>query len=389
LAAKPTIIMNTQYDYIILGTGCSGFSLAYRMANHSFFANKKVLLIDQNIKATNDRTWCFWQKGEGVFESLVHHKWQDCKYTDGVFSTIQNIAPYEYKMIRSAKLYKHCTATLKAQSNFEWHYGIVNNVTETSAEVEVSVGDITFTCKHLFSSVLLTEPAITEKDIYLLQHFKGWFIHTEQQHFNSKQATLMDFSISQEKGTAFCYTLPLSAQDALVEYTLFTETELQQEEYDVALKNYLIQQGISDYQIVEQEFGIIPMTSALLSKNSARISYIGTAGGATKSSTGYTFTYIQQQCDAIIEQIVNAKKINSQVHANRFRLYDATLLQLLAKGKPSGKEIFTRLYQKNTMPQLFKFLDSATSFDEELRLMSKTQIGPFAKAFLQARKLIK
>jgi lycopene beta-cyclase len=389
LAEITSIIMSQHYDYIILGTGCAGFSLAYRMSQDAFFSNKKILLLDQNIKAANDRTWSFWEKGEGIFEKIVHHKWQTCKYTDGVFETIQNTDPYQYKMIRSAKLYRHCTEAIKQHANFDWHYGIVNSVNENENHVEVKMGEVAFTCTHLFSSVLLQEPTIAEKDIYLLQHFKGWFIHTEQPHFDPTQATIMDFSVSQKHGATFCYTLPLSTQDALVEYTLFTATELEPQEYDEALKNYLAQQGITDYQIVEQEFGIIPMTSALLSKNTDRISYIGTAGCATKPSTGYTFMYIQKQCDNIIEQLVQGKKLSSQVHANRFRLYDTTLLQLLDSGELSGKEIFTRLYQKNTMQQLFKFLDSATSFDEELKLMSTTQIASFFKAFLKARKIVK
>jgi lycopene beta-cyclase len=389
VAANSRLIMSKHYDYIILGTGCAGFSLAYRMSQNKFFAHKKILLLDQNIKVTNDRTWCFWESGDGLFEKIVHHKWQTCKYTDGNFETTQNVAPYQYKMIRSAKLYKYCTEAIKAHTNFEWQYGVVNEVNETTDHVEVKINEFVFTCNHLFTSVLLQEPTIQEKDIYLLQHFKGWFIHTHQPHFNPEQATIMDFSISQKHGSAFCYTLPLSPNDALVEYTLFTATELEPNEYDEALKDYLAQQCITDYQIAEQEFGIIPMTSALLSTNTARSTYIGTAGGATKPSTGYTFMYIQKQCDKIIEQLVAAKKINSQVHANRFRLYDTTLLQLLDSGALGGKEIFTRLYQKNTMPQLFKFLDNDTSFNEELKLMSTTQIASFGKAFLKARKIVK
>jgi lycopene beta-cyclase len=84
LAANAKVIMSQHYDYIILGTGCAGFSLAYRMSQNAFFANKKILLLDQNIKAANDRTWSFWEKGDGIFEKIVHHKWQTCIYTDGV-----------------------------------------------------------------------------------------------------------------------------------------------------------------------------------------------------------------------------------------------------------------------------------------------------------------
>ena len=53
----------TKYDYIIAGGGLSGLSLAYYL-NHSTLRNKSVLIIDQDDKTKDDRTWSFWEKGE-------------------------------------------------------------------------------------------------------------------------------------------------------------------------------------------------------------------------------------------------------------------------------------------------------------------------------------
>jgi lycopene beta-cyclase len=377
-----------HYDYIILGTGCAGFSLAYKMCKDTFFADKRILLIDQNIKASNDRTWCFWQNGTSEFEDIVHHQWQDLKYTDGEFETIQNIAPYNYKMIRSAKFYRHCTAEIKAHSNFEWAYGKVTRCSKTDDEVIVAIDNEEYTCKTLFSSILLNEPQIRSNDIYLVQHFKGYFVHTEQAVFKPNLATIMDFSVPQTHGTTFCYVLPLSETDALVEYTLFTAETLPQESYDNALQDYLKKIcGDTAYTVVEKEYGEIPMTTMRLAKNEDDIIYIGTAGGATKSSTGYTFAYIQKQTSTIVKQLKHNTYLSSTVHIKRFQIYDATLLQLLYTGALGGKEIFTRLYRKNTMQQLFKFLDSESNFLEDLKIMSTTQIAKFGKAFIKALRL--
>ncbi|MDE3214215.1 MAG: lycopene cyclase, partial [Bacteroidota bacterium] len=64
-----------QYDYIFLGTGCASLSLLMRMRAHEAFRDKKILLIDREPKIHNDRTWCFWEEGDGFFEDIVYKKW--------------------------------------------------------------------------------------------------------------------------------------------------------------------------------------------------------------------------------------------------------------------------------------------------------------------------
>ncbi|MGJ8738286.1 MAG: lycopene cyclase family protein, partial [Zobellia laminariae] len=45
--------------------------LASAMVKDDFFLNKSILLLDKDAKIANDRTWCFWEKGEGEFKSIV------------------------------------------------------------------------------------------------------------------------------------------------------------------------------------------------------------------------------------------------------------------------------------------------------------------------------
>ena len=64
-----------NYDFIIIGAGASGLLLADAMGSDSFFAQKKILILDKDAKKTNDRTWCYWEKGEGQFDEIVHKRW--------------------------------------------------------------------------------------------------------------------------------------------------------------------------------------------------------------------------------------------------------------------------------------------------------------------------
>src|SRR5687767_10156799 len=97
--------MQQHYDYIITGAGCAGLSLLRRMMQHSFFINKKILLIDKEQKTGNDRTWCFWEQQPGFFEDIVYHRWEQADFYSDHFSARYDLTPYTYKMIRGSDLY--------------------------------------------------------------------------------------------------------------------------------------------------------------------------------------------------------------------------------------------------------------------------------------------
>src|SRR3954469_9044879 len=97
-----------EYDYIIAGAGCAGLSLAMHMIESASFNDKRVLLLDLDPKRSNDRTWCFWQKEAGLFESIVCRQWQQLWFHGTQFSKKLDLSPYSYKMIRGIDFYDHC-----------------------------------------------------------------------------------------------------------------------------------------------------------------------------------------------------------------------------------------------------------------------------------------
>src|SRR5690242_377103 len=111
--------MEHKYDYIITGAGCAGLSLLQRMMIHSFFSDKKILLIDKEQKNQNDKTWCYWEKQQGFFEDIVYHHWQQIDFYSKEFSARFDLEPYQYKMIRSIDLYKTVLNEAKQHSNID------------------------------------------------------------------------------------------------------------------------------------------------------------------------------------------------------------------------------------------------------------------------------
>ncbi len=205
--------------------------------------------------------------------------------------------------------------------------------------------------------------------------------------FNPDEATLMDFRIPQEHGTTFIYTMPFSESEALVEYTVFSKEVQSNDEYNAGLtnycKNYL---NLNKYEILSEEFGIIPMTDYRFPKRINNIINIGTAGGQTKSSSGYTFRFIQKNSAQIASALINTGTpfIDESFIKKRFDLYDSTLLNILSNKKLHGAEIFEILMKNNKMSDVFKFLDNETSAAEELKIISHLPKGVFIKAFFES-----
>lgn len=378
------MLSSKSYDYIFTGAGCAGLSLLMRMISNGLTSGKKVLLIDREEKITNDRTWCFWEKEEGFFEPVVFRSWESMGFFSSEYNSQMDIAPYSYKMIRGLDFYRYCFDEIGKHSNIEFITGEVTfRHSGNSFRLYLDNEFIDTSSSIVFNSVYQPSQP-TPKTLNVLQHFKGWVIESATDVFDPAKATMMDFRVHQQYGTSFVYVLPFSEQEALIEYTLFTPSLLKPEEYDNELKSYLSDfLGITDYLIKDEEFGIIPMTNEkfYFKKNGWQI---GTAGGQTKASSGYTFQFIQKQSEAIVEHLVKGKPLeNIQSTPGRFRFYDNTLLYILYHGKLPGDRIFSRLFKRNKPEQVLRFLDNESSLAEELKIISTLPTWPFLKAALK------
>ena len=117
-----------QYDYIIAGTGCAGLSLAMHMIHSGKFNVKKIALVDETKKNTNDRTWCFWEKKENIFEPILFKSWDHLWFYGDDFYKDLAIKPYRYKMIRGIDFYKYCFEQIKQHPNFEFIHGKIESI---------------------------------------------------------------------------------------------------------------------------------------------------------------------------------------------------------------------------------------------------------------------
>jgi lycopene beta-cyclase len=374
-----------QYDYIFLGAGCASLSLLTRMQQGGLLDRRRVLVIDQAAKTSNDRTWCFWEKKPGFFEPVLHKQWEQIWFHSPGFSKKFSVSPYRYKMIRSAAFYAYCRKQL-SNTGVEFLTATVTEPMAVNGQFQCKLNDASavFGATTVFNSLPPEKKPADKKSIDWLQHFKGWLVKTATPVFNPNEAVLMDFRVNQSNGACFVYVLPLDDCHALVEYTLFSGALLEQAAYDDGLFQYMQSNwpGVA-FTVEETEFGIIPMTTRDFPWFENGMFQIGTAGGQTKASSGYTFQFIQKQSAAIttaLQQGALNPRSPLGRPSSRFRFYDKVLLTVLEQNYLDGSRVFSQLFEKNPPARIFSFLDNETSFPQELALISSLPTIPFLKA---------
>ncbi len=374
--------MQTDYDYIILGAGLSGLTMSLKMARDPFFKEKTIAIMDQDLNKGNDRTWCFWEIENNLFEKTVSYTWEQILVKGNGLSEPMNIQPYSYKKIEGADLYAFAKEELSTYSNITFIEANVKDILEEGGKISVLTEEHIFSASRVLNSIY--KPHILNgqsQEVVLQQHFIGWEVATKEPVFNKDVATYMDFSISQEGNCRFMYVLPTAPNKALLEYTLFSERLLPKAEYEQAIKDYLDNLGVTDYKITATEQGSIPMTCYNFTQhNTKNVVHIGTAGGWTKASTGYTFRHTLKKSAILLEYLKSKRSFTDYSIKNRWTFYDKVLLEVLSSHNERGAEIFTEMF-KNVPPQtMFRFLDEESTFWEELKVIWSAPKFIFMKA---------
>ena len=375
--------MRESFDYIICGAGASGLLLANSMIEDDFFRDKKILLIEKDNKSINDRTWGFWDNKVNVLDSIIFKSWDNAEFIDSSFRKNFSLSPYKYMMVKAVDFYSHFLEKIDNASNFEYVNASISEIVSNTNQNYVNTSIGKFSSKLIFSSLPLNNNINFNKYPLLNQSFIGWTIETVEDVFDENKMTLMDFDRDQKNETRFIYTLPFSSKRALIEYTLFSETLISDKEYEDGIKEYLNKRGINDYRVLEKEKGNIPMTCFPFEKsNTDKLIYIGTAGGWTKPSTGYTIKNTIEKTEELVSFIQSNQSLKKFKKRNRFWYYDLLLLDVLKSTKGNGYKTFSYMFKRNNPIKILKFLDEKTNLNEELPILLSVNKIVFIKAFL-------
>ena len=380
-----------HYHYIFTGSGLSALMTVYEMMLSGKFNDKSILLIDENPKKSNDRTWCFWDE-KHLFDEIVSKKWSQAIFSNEKFTRVLELTPYEYKKIDGLAFYEMVFKMISEHKNIHFLNQKVVDFTELGDHCVVKTNsegsEGNFTCNKVFNSIYNPKEVTSQSKYPLIhQHFIGWFIKSKEAVFTPNCATFMDFSVELKNNTRFMYVLPTSTTEALLEYTLFSKNLLSKEEYEAEIQNYITKLGITEYEIIEKEAGNIPMTSFPFWKNNTKnIVQIGSAGGWTKASTGYTFKNAVKKSKALVKFLKSESDFRKFHKKDKFWFYDLLLLDILNSKNHLGPSIFSAMFKEGSSEVVFKFLDEKTSLWEDLQVIWRCPKMPFIVALLNRLK---
>lgn len=368
-----------DYDYIIAGGGCAGLSLAYHL-NRSSLRDARVLILDEAPKTRNDKTWCFWSEQTLPYACAGEIGWSEIEVLTPDFHGVEAIDPLRYTFIRSLDWYREVGAELAANSHFTFRYERVMAVEDLREGARVSTAEGSYTARYVFNSIIFPQRRRHDQNIYLQQHFAGWFVKTTQPAFDPARMRMMDFRIEQAGEVRFVYILPFSETEALVEFTVFSEQTWEMSAYEAGLQQFCQEHlHLTDFEITHREQGNIPMTDHRFQRQPGKhVRNLGTAAGLTKPTTGYTFLNIQRDAEALVQALVQTGAPHYRPSRRaRFAFYDRLLLWLIRNRGEQVSYIFERLFRRNSFRTILRFLDERSTLREELPLLAGLPWGPF------------
>lgn len=375
-----------KYHFAFTGLGLSTLLVLNELFNNGLLESKSVLIIESHDIGVYEKTWSFWEEGKGEWDELLNSHWDKAffKNEDHFIECLgENL---KYKQIESKNFIKTLFHKLKSKVNISLVKEEFISFKNCEFFVEIFTNKGKYESYYLFSSVVSNNDyKVSSKFPLLNQHFIGWFVELNEQYNNLNQPLFMDFSVEQKGNTRFMYVLPFVKNKVLVEYTLFSKELLPEQEYEDEIKLYLNNLGISNYSVMKKEKGNIPMTVFPFWKyNEKRVLHIGTAGGWTKASTGYTFKKTAKRAKEVALYLKNEEVDFRKFHKwNKYIFYDYLFIKVLSDENSLGKKIFSSLFVKVNPRIIFKFLDEETSLIEDLKIILACPKLPFIKALLK------
>ena len=379
-----------QTDVVIGGAGASGLALAYQLLQNNAFRGE-IVIFDRDLTPKDDKIWSFWETGwipDAITREVTAKCWDRFSISVEGLDRTESMMPNRYCSIRSGDYLPFMMETLKRSNRVRFVEDSFERLYHHNAKVTVEAGSHNITADFFASSIPLTKPASSKREVAALQQFVGWEIETDAAVFESDCFTFMDFQQSDHFDFGFSYVLPFSEHHALVEQTIFAQHPVRSEHLVEELIAYIENRwnlGRDHYRIVRREEGIIPMENRSTQPENLqeRVFAIGAAAGCTRASTGYTFARSWKHAAEVSEAIAHQKtSLDREVISSRHRFFDHLFLYQLKRNPQSVKGLIAGLFKEPDTERIFRFLTGTTSLSEELSMVHRMPVIPFAKAFL-------
>ena len=367
------------YDYAIVGAGVSGLVLAWLLCDSSL-REKRLLVIDGAHDDDELRTLSFWSDGPMALESLVTKRWSDLVvHTECSTHSVRAVA-HTYRTLFFADLQRETKRRVLAGPENRIVDGRLRELVQDDSGATLTVGAETFRARWVMDSRFRLKGlgVDTQKWHFLKQYFYGWIVEAPTDAFEPSQATLLDFRAPTRPGTGFFYVLPFSETRALVELVTLEPVEA-----EPMVRGYLESRfGIREAVLVDREAGTSPMTEQPFPwREGKRVRKLGVAAGRLKPSTGYALTRIVEDGASIVRSLEkHGHPFCPPKNQWLFRWLDGVLLELWERSPERIPPVFARLFAKNPVDRVFRFLDEKIRLWELFLLVLSLPKWPFVRA---------
>jgi lycopene beta-cyclase len=372
-------------DFLFIGMGAANCLLLLKMYEKNLLQDKKITIIEPSCKIVNDRNFCFWSTEEEILAlnlgNLVSAKWKQIKVADREHQTI---SPIYYYHIKGIDLYNKVKEILK-ELPVKYYKELFNGKPFLKSESFLfNLADTKTDAKKVFDSRPPSYAPAEKNQTHLLQSFYGWEVKAQNHNFDTSTMVMMDFNIPQNNYCQFIYVLPYTNNTALFEVTRFGKEKITKEEAEKILTEYLARFGFL-YQILDEEKGVIPMSSLKISNINYGENWIYTGANANmiKPTTGYAFHNMAIDANNLTEAIANQRAFIRERQPTRFKYYDNLLLKILEETPQNGKEIFQNLFNHIPINTVFTFLSEKSSLCKEILIFSKLPFRIFLRVALK------
>jgi lycopene beta-cyclase len=375
-------------DCVVVGAGAAGLSLALHLADSSL-DSRSVLLIDKDFTLAGAHAWGFWTDQPTRYDSIVRRVWRRLRFVSRRSVCCLEAHNYHYALLYGSDLRDYARRRLTARPGIEFVEGSVERIEECGDVATAVLEDgRTYAGRWVFDSRPNPDAPRQGASSRLWQSFLGWEIEAQSAALEADIPTLMDFRTPQNQSVEFVYVLPLGDHRALVEHVTCGGRRPSRPEQETGLAEYLEQVvRVPRFRVLRSERGATSLAlGPFQRKVGARVMTIGVPGGRVKPSTGYAFMRIQRDSAAIVRSLQQTgHPFGVPPDSRRHRRYDAALLGLMRYQPCEVEGLFARLFARNPLDRILRFLDEATSLHDEFVLASTLPTSFTLRALLPDR----
>jgi lycopene beta-cyclase len=376
-------------DLIIAGAGCAGLSaLSYVLASSA--RDRRIIVIDKDFEPGDDKTWSFWGTADAPFAYLADRRWDRVQVRFPGWETASRLqrrgssaGARSYMRVRRRDYDREVLGQAMKRPNVCFVDQDIVDIRDDHDGGVVGLAEGELRAPVVLQSIRLS-PSDRDQIVRhpVRQHFGGWEVRTERPVFDPEVVTLMDFDTDQHDGVAFFYVLADAPDRALVEHTMFSLHPRGRDFYDEQIRSHLDRLGAGDVAVTRTEYGVIPMEDRRLRQRwGEHVWNIGTVGGMSKPTTGYTFQRIHDQTRHLVSSWANNGTLSPlQSPPRRYGFADRTLLNILHHHPERGRPIFESLFQATPIDDVLTFLDEDTTLVQDARMIAQLPWIPFLRA---------